>query len=165
MVMDATERFPFADETIEFLYTEHMIEHISQADGAFMLRECYRVMRKGGVIRVTTPNLAAIAGLCGDNLSPVQREYLAWFCKTFITEPCQSQAAATTINAFFRLWGHQFIYDEVTLTGALRVAGFHSISRVRLRESAHPDLRNLENTERYPDGLLEFESVALEAHK
>src|SRR5439155_9911959 len=42
MMMDATERFPFADETIAFVYTEHMIEHLPQPQGAFMLRECHR---------------------------------------------------------------------------------------------------------------------------
>jgi hypothetical protein len=113
---------------------------------------------------VTTPNLAAIAGLCGENLSAVQREYLSWFCKTFVADEGPSEAAAA-VNAFFRLWGHQFIYDEVTLAGALRAAGFHSVQRLRLRESAHPAFQNLENTQRYPEGLLDFESVALEALK
>jgi predicted SAM-dependent methyltransferase len=164
MLMDATERFPFSDETMEFVFTEHMIEHVSQKEGTFMLRECYRVMRKGGVIRVTTPNLVAITGLCSDPLSEVQRKYLSWFCQTFIKEECPSKAASA-INAFFRMWGHQFIYDELTLSEALCAAGFHSVRRHPLGNSDHPALRNLENTQRYPEGLLDFESVALEARK
>jgi hypothetical protein len=44
-------------------------------------------------------------------------------------------------------------------------AGFSSVKRRRLGDSDNPDLRNLENQQRYPEGLLDFESIALEARK
>jgi predicted SAM-dependent methyltransferase len=164
MLMDATARFPFADGTFQFVYTEHMIEHVPYAGGAGMLRECYRVMRKGGTIRVTTPDLAAIVGLSGPRLSDVQRKYLVWFSRTFL--PGESTPrAASVINAHFRLWGHQFIYDEDTLANVLYSTGFSSVQRWRLKESDSPALRGLENTRRYTEGLLDFESMALEAKK
>src|SRR5215831_15321510 len=56
MRMDATEPFPFGENTFQYVYTEHMIEHIPYEKGACMLQECHRVMRSGGVIRVVTPN-------------------------------------------------------------------------------------------------------------
>src|SRR6266508_4294813 len=84
MFMDATKPFPFADETIQFIYTEHMIEHIPREKATAMLSECYRVMRKGGVLRVTTPDLAAIVGLYRPTLSDVQRKYLSFFGQTFL---------------------------------------------------------------------------------
>jgi hypothetical protein len=65
----------------------------------------------------------------------------------------------------FRLWGHQFIYDEETLADMFGKVGFAEISRHPLMQSEHRELQNLENVERYPDGLLEFESLALEARK
>lgn len=162
--MDATRRFPFEDGTFQYVYTEHMIEHISREEGAFMLGECYRILRKGGVIRVVTPNLVAIAGLCGENLSDIQQSYLSWLCSA-LPQQKLPHTTASAIDAMFRLWGHKFIYDEPTLAAAMRSAGFGSIVRRPLGESEHPDLRNLENTQRYPDGFLEFESVALEGQK
>jgi predicted SAM-dependent methyltransferase len=163
MCMDGTKKFPFSNNTFEYVYTEHMIEHVSYAQGEFMLRECHRVMREGGIIRVTTPDLRAILGLYRGG-SEAQQKYLAWFCQTFI--PNESAPTATfAINAFFRLWGHQFIYDESTLTRALQNAGFKSVKRRRLGESDDPELRKLENVDRYPEGMLDLESVALEATK
>lgn len=164
MIVDATKRLPFADETFHFVYTEHMIEHISQEQGTSMLRECHRVMRTGGVIRVTTPDLAVIVGLYNSDLCDQQRRYLSWFCDTFVGESCPSKAAAA-VNAFFRLWGHQFIYDEATLAATLSAAGFHSIVKPLMRQSEHAALSSLENAERYPEGLLAFESFTLEACK
>ena len=164
MLMDATCKFPFRDGIFEYVYTEHMIEHISYEMGVCMLRECHRVMRDGGIIRVVTPDLVAITGLGGDELSDAQQRYLLWFCNTFIPQG-YPKTSTTVINAFFRMWGHQFIYDEETLADAMCKAGFSSVNRWRLGESCHRDLQNLENTQRYPDGLLNFESMALEGRK
>ncbi len=164
MVMDATKPFPFADNTIQFVYTEHMIEHVSREGALRMLRECHRVMRDGGVIRVTTPNLATLLGLYSSALSDTQRGYVSWFCQTFLA-PDVTPSAVSVINAHFRMWGHEFVYDEPTLTNALHDAGFKSVRRRCLTESDHAALRDLENVERYPAGLLDFESIALEAVK
>lgn len=67
--MDATVPFPFAAATFNYIFTEHMIEHVP-FDGAMrMLGECRRVLKDGGVIRVTTPNFASITALYGSDLS------------------------------------------------------------------------------------------------
>jgi predicted SAM-dependent methyltransferase len=163
MRMDATQRFPFGDKTFQYVYTEHMIEHVPYQKGVCILQECYRVMREGGVIRVITPDLAAIVGLYRSELCADQQEYLLWLCQTFAQE-CPSNSVSA-INAMFRQWGHQFIYDEETLTESMRAAGFRSLKRCALGESPHLDLQNMENQQRYPEGLLNFESVALEGLK
>jgi predicted SAM-dependent methyltransferase len=129
-----------------------------------MLRECYRVLREGGVIRVTTPDLAAIMALYRSELSADQQKYLFWFCQTHVPEECPHNPASA-INAMFRLWGHQFIYDEETLANAMRTSGFSSVTRRPLGRSEHPELQGLENEDRYPEGFLNLESVALEARK
>ena len=48
MAMDATQAFPMGSEIFDFIYSEHMIEHISFNDGQQMLRECWRVLKPGG---------------------------------------------------------------------------------------------------------------------
>lgn len=164
MRMDATQRFPFRDGTFQYVYAEHMIEHVPYQKGVYMLQECHRVMRKGGVIRVITPNLAAILGLYSGDLCADQQKYLLWFCQTFVPQEWPPNAASA-INAMFRLWGHQFIYDEETLADTMRAAGFSSVTRWPLGGSDHPELQNLGNEQRYPEGLLNFESVALEGRK
>lgn len=163
MRLDARRPFPFRDGTFHAVYTEHMIEHLRYEECAYMLRECHRVMRTGAVIRVTTPNLEAILGLRRADLPSEPTAYLAWFGSTFVPEDDVTPAIA--INAMFRMWGHQFIYDEQELTRQLRAAGFTSVKRHALGESDNAAMCGLENTSRYPTGLLNYESIALEAIK
>jgi hypothetical protein len=47
----------------------------------------------------------------------------------------------------------------------MQTAGFRSVARCVLGESRHLDLQNMDNQQRYPEGLLNFESVALEGIK
>ena len=63
-----------------------------------------------------------------------------------------------------RNWGHQFVYDETTLTTSLLITGFYRIKRTPLNVSDDPELQNLEHAERLPPGLLELETMTLEAN-
>ena len=54
---DAGRRWPFEDGSFDIVYSEHMFEHVLPTDGAAFLKEMYRVLRPGGVLRVTTPDL------------------------------------------------------------------------------------------------------------
>ena len=164
MHMDATRPFPIEDETFQYIFSEHMIEHIPYEHFVTMLCECRRVMRTGGVIRITTPDLNALAGLLSSPRSQRQERYIAFFSKHFLSKN-HPHTPAAMINAFFKSWGHTFIYDRETLEIAFRSAGFHSIERCHLGESNHVSLRHLEHEQRYPDGLLDFESIAVEAIK
>ena len=141
-----------------------MIEHISYSNGLAMLRECHRILRNNGKIRISTPNLQFLIDLYKDNKSKLQREYIKWAIDSFIkSAPCYDDTFV--INNFVRDWGHLFIYDEKTLRSSLEKAGFTKIIRCDLNESKDETLRNLENEKRMPKGFLKLESVTLEGTK
>jgi len=54
------EKLRFKDETFEVVYTSHFIEHIPRENLDFVLRECFRVLKPGGVIRIVVPDLENI---------------------------------------------------------------------------------------------------------
>jgi predicted SAM-dependent methyltransferase len=51
---------PFADNTFEVVYHSHVLEHFSKDDGALFIKECYRVLKPGGILRITIPDLEQI---------------------------------------------------------------------------------------------------------
>jgi predicted SAM-dependent methyltransferase len=51
---------PFSDETFDLVYHSHIIEHFSKDDAPKFLLECYRVLKKNGIIRVSFPDLEQI---------------------------------------------------------------------------------------------------------
>ncbi len=162
--LDATKRFPFGNDEFDYIFSEHMIEHVSYCQGRNMLDECYRVLRKGGKVRISTPNLTFLMDLYQGKASELHDAYIKWMTARYIPwAPCSS--AAFVVNLFVREWGHQFIYDEETLSLSLKKAGFTNVTRCRLQESDVEAFRNLEFETRMPEGLLRLETITLEATK
>jgi len=53
VVADA-ENLPFRDDSIDEVFAAHVIEHLY--DPLWFLKECRRVLRRGGMVTVITPN-------------------------------------------------------------------------------------------------------------
>lgn len=163
VLLDVTKRFPLQDETFHYIFSEHMIEHVTYPDGLHMLQECHRVLKKNGRIRISTPDLKFLVNLYSDMKSELQTNYIRWTSDTVIHNgECTD---TMVINNFVRAWGHLFIYDEKTLTRALRLSGFVDVESYKINESRDEHLRDLENEERMPAGFLQLESFTLEARK
>lgn len=162
--LDAVRPFPFPDSSFDFIFSEHMIEHVTFLSGQGFLRECFRVLKPGGVIRIATPDLAFLCNLYSSNKSQLQKDYLVWATKSFLGWADDS-VDTHVINNFVRDWGHQYIYDDKVLSGSLKKAGFTGLRKCRLGESEHEALAGLENLNRMPNGFLELESTCWEGLK
>jgi len=52
---------PFGNESVDLVVASHIIEHVSDTD--MLLRESYRVLKHGGYVVMSTPNLAAFTNI------------------------------------------------------------------------------------------------------
>jgi predicted SAM-dependent methyltransferase len=123
MRLDATRRFPFDNDQFQYVFSEHMIEHVSYTRGLLMLAECFRIMTKDGKIRISTPNLSFLMDLYKDEKTDLQERYIKWATDSFIKE-APAYDDTFVINNFVRDWGHLFIYDEKILRLSLEKVGF-----------------------------------------
>jgi predicted SAM-dependent methyltransferase len=48
---------PVENNVAEIIFTSHTIEHIDNASAAYLFKDCYRMLRKGGVFRIVTPDI------------------------------------------------------------------------------------------------------------
>jgi predicted SAM-dependent methyltransferase len=162
--LDARRRVPLPDRSFDYVFSEHMIEHIDYASGRTMLEECFRILKPGGRIRICTPDLAKILHLLSPDRSPIESDYIEWATREHV--PASDRADAVfVVNNYVRDWGHQFIYDTDVLTRTLTQAGFIDVVPHALGESGDAHLRGLENVGRMPPGFLDIESMVLEAAK
>jgi predicted SAM-dependent methyltransferase len=162
--LDATRPFPFADRSFDYVYSEHMIEHVCWKDGLFMLRECRRVLKPGGKIRVATPDLKVLLDLYAGKGGPMGEQYIHWVTDKFL-DGVPDYKPQFVINNAFDNWGHRFLYDAEVLTLALQQARFDAIRQVRTGESDDPQLRGLESHGKYieDDRMADFETMVFEA--
>jgi predicted SAM-dependent methyltransferase len=168
--VDVTKKFPFPERSVDYFHTEHMIEHIPLSLAQFMLSECYRTLKPGGKIRISTPDIMRLGRLLFDPNASDTTDYYKWAlehsppsvdCSTPLT-PCM------VFNHFIHNWGwgHQFIYDEMTLKGLLTRAGFVSVHRCEINKSDDPNLAAQEMRQlAIGDAANRFETMILEASK
>jgi predicted SAM-dependent methyltransferase len=164
--MDATNQFPFDNNTFDYILAEHMIEHITYAGAQFMLRECFRVMKPGGRIRVATPDLRVLLALHEREKNPAQREYIEWAVTRFLPEVRECKEVHV-INNFFQSWGHQFLYDQETLIQAFSSAGFHGLKLYKPGISEDQNLKEIESHGKQieSEDINQFETIVIEGCK
>jgi SAM-dependent methyltransferase len=163
--VDATHRFALPDAAFDHVLVEHVIEHVRLGAGRAMLRECARVLRPGGRIRVSTPDLGRLAGLVtSPALDPGAERYAQWVLASFVPDAVGSPGALV-LNHNIRAWEHRFLFDAATLARALRDAGFAEVVRRTYRESDDPAFAGVEGSGIDATGIemRTWETLGLEA--
>ena len=128
--------FPFKDNTVDYVFSSHVLEHLPRPVAENFARECYRVLKPEGVTRVAVPDLDLIV-----------HKY----------DPDNPDA---TVQSIFEL-GHRgkdrhwWMYNKRSLTDLLLSSGFTTVSVMRYREGRCPDLELLDNR---PDQTLFIEA-------
>ena len=105
--LNAKRRLPFEGSSLNFIFCEHFLEHISLDEGLRFLEDCHRVLRASGVIRITMPDLEKLTDLYLDRNEFVRRsEYANKIFGDSNLSPC------ILFNNLMRSWGHKFCYDR-----------------------------------------------------
>ena len=113
--MDITKRLPLPEGSIDVIYMEEVIEHVTLQEGKALLDECLRVLKPGGRLRVTTPSLNVLA-----------------------RRALKDEAYVPELNKMFYEHGHRYIYSEEQLRACFLDAGFAEITASTYRDDRSP---------------------------
>jgi predicted SAM-dependent methyltransferase len=131
---DQTHDLPIESESFEWVFSEHFIEHVTPAQAVTWLKEVYRVLKPGGVARISTPDLATYISGYTD---PEQRFFKQHHkqLKLMGMKDVPSRPA-WMINQIFSYYGHRWIYDLDEITLAACSAGFerNKVSKCSYRQ-------------------------------
>lgn len=169
--LDVSKPFPFDDTSFSFVFSEHLFEHLPFHEGVAMLRECLRVLKPGGFIRLTMPHLEFLIDLYLHPDKEVNKRYIQWSIDSFDHDVSSfyldgHYPAMFVLNNFMRFWGHQMLYDKSTIVQILKRIGYQDIKFCQLGESEHEDLRDVErHGTQIPPWANGLESMTIEATK
>jgi len=118
---------PFTDESIDFVYSSHLLEHFFREEAKLFLTDIYRSMKKGGRIRLAVPDLE----IALRHYYQGEKELALSF---FFTA-----SHAGVFDA------HRYMYDFDLLRELLESVGFRNVVRYSFQEGLVPDLETLDN--------------------
>ncbi len=148
-LVDLTRPLPIADSTFDGIFSEHVQEHFGLEEGTELLRECYRVLVPGGVIRMVMPDAEKVMRAYFDDPAELVRR-----------RGSPGSPPMEAVNAYFRQrYEHQCLYDMELARHALGQAGFTAIEKVSIGEGKSPAELRLDNPK------YEWESLYVEAVK
>ena len=124
---DARKRVPEPDGTLDALYSSHMLEleHLDRAEAAQFLAEARRVLRPGGVLRISVPDIRI----------GVERYRADGDADRFVDRTTLVASAEKGVAARIRCLAtgarhHQWMYDGPSLCRLLEKAGFEEVAVV-----------------------------------
>ncbi|HUS10197.1 MAG TPA: methyltransferase domain-containing protein [Pyrinomonadaceae bacterium] len=122
---------PLQDQTADFIYSSHFLEHLDRVSARRLLEECFRVLKEGGVLRIAVPDLEHAWKMYRDG----DKDHMLQIF--FFTEDETG------------LGQHRYAYDYAMLEVLLSELGYDAVQHKQFQKGATPDLEVLDNREDY----------------
>lgn len=139
---------PFAADSFDVVYHSHFLEHLDRDAGIQFLKECHRVLKPGGILRVVVPDLEllvrayclSLARISANKVGAELEHNNAIF--QLFDQMVRNEASGTKQQKGWRkrleqlLRGnaamtgetHRWMYDRYSLHRTLKTVGFEDIS-------------------------------------
>lgn len=146
---DLTKALPWADGSVDAVYSSHTLEHLDKDAGERLVAECRRVLKPGGILRIVVPDLGRIVGGYQDGRIE-SRDFLV---ELGAHAPWAGRGRLRDIVALFSGSRHLCMYDEAALLGLLGRHGFTG-RRAAPFDSAIGDIGEIEREDRAVGELI-----------
>lgn len=141
---DVRKRIPFPDSSVSCVYSSHTFEHFTYEESQAVARECFRVLRPGGVLRIVVPDLGILV-----------RDYVAETADALASHKFVSRLLLTTNVRDIVHSGahHQQMFDDRSLVHMLQGAGFAAPEVATFRRSRIAEIAQIEIESRRSESL------------
>lgn len=138
---DITKPLEFADNSVDYILAEHVVEHVSHQDAWRFFKEALRILKKEGVLRVVVPDILKVAKPTEEYKALVRGQIEGWWRAAGIynwhggevtTEDC--------VKTIIFCHGHKACWTREMLATVLGSAGFERIDYPPYNMSAHHEL-------------------------
>ncbi len=127
--LDISTELPLPDNFFDAIYGSEVIEHIELAKARLFMREAQRILKPGGVMRLTTPDITEICRIFLGLRDDVSVEDFSTVWLGIEGEFSKEIWKEIWINSQFRAWGHKHLWTFESLSYELAKAGFSQVQR------------------------------------
>ena len=155
--MDITKQLPYDNNSIDYIFIEHCVEHVTTPDAVRFFSECHRILKSDGTLRVAVPSADRI-------LEEADEEYLSWFGSSGFGQPTKRSA----VQSILLNHGHLSAWNYPILEACIYAGGFdlETIYPCRVGESADEILSGIDGHGRViGDHNNKIETIIAEAVK
>lgn len=150
--VDVTRHFPWKPQTVDVIYSSHMLEHLRREEAVRLLQNCRMALKQEAILRLAIPDLdSAVEHYCAlKNVG--DREAADTFMRSLYVVPETTGGGALHRMAMtFYHRPHQWMYDYESMAEVLESIGF---CEVRRHEFGKGDCPDLDLVETRPDSLF-----------
>lgn len=141
---DVSKGIHYGNDSVDKIYSSHLLEHIPKNRGVFFIKECYRVLKRGGVMRLVVPDLFFHAEQYVETTRAlIRREELPEDRSThdnFLNTICGAYLKKRRYGA-----EHYYMYDLPTLVSILKNSGFENIKKCEFKEGTDEELASFDS--------------------
>ncbi len=146
---DAAHHIPYADGTVDVIYSSHMIEHLDRLDARSFLAECRRVLKPGGILRVAVPDVSlTVRDYVADGNADIFLEQLQ-----FDLDRPRGLGGRLRHLLLGGGRGHRWMYDARSIRKLVESADFAQVEVLSAGDSRIPDPGRLDLAERPEESI------------
>jgi len=119
---DATKKFPFKNNAADVIYSSHMLEHLSRNSASHFINECYRVLKKGGILRIVVPDIKKLV-----DVYLIEKDADKFLENSLLVSPSVKTFKEKIIFLLIGYRHHQWMYDFSSLKKLISKHGFNNI--------------------------------------
>lgn len=147
-IHNLTTKFPWKDDSAHIVYSSHTLEHLSREEGLKFLKECHRVLRKGGIIRIVVPDLKHFV----EEYSKGKVRAVEFVEKLGVLYGHNKNPVKNRLSRFIK-FPHKCMYDSPALLTILHDIGFEVRKRMPF-DSEIEDIKLIELEERTKNAVI-----------
>lgn len=148
VIHDLRKPLPWGDSSVSAIYTSHTLEHLTRQEGLALLRECWRVLEPGGLMRIVVPDLRSIVDAYTSGKLPGEH-FLEELHVLYAAGKSGLRAKLAPLVEF----PHRCMYDHASLLRTMRAAGFDCDTAAAF-ESGIPGIDAVEHPERVMQAVI-----------
>lgn len=116
---------PLRDESVDVVYHSHLLEHFSKIEGKKFIKDCYKVLKMNGIMRIAVPDLETIAKEYLKNLDLAlnedseAKENYEWIILELFDQMVRSRSGGEMGDYLFqeKIPNEDYVYERIGFEG------------------------------------------------